>query len=472
MGANEGFARAVVEMKEGANLDRFTSDVKTEIEAITDFPSQTEKAVISQLGRTDFVANVVVTGPSKKTELKAYSEYIKNVLLAAGGIPKVEIDGFSDRQIRIEVSDLTLRQFGLNAADITQTIQRQNIDLPSGSLKTSDRDLLIRFADERKTVRDIAELVIISSTGGGQIKLGDIAKITDQFEVEEEDIVFNGKQAAILKITKTEREDTIEVVNKVREVLAVERKKAPPGVTLVMSKEASSVIRDRLNLLVNNGGQGLVLVFLSLWLFFGFRYSFWVAAGLPVSFLGALAMMLAIGYSINMMTMVGLLIVIGLLMDDAIVIAENIAAERSKGKEPLQAAIDGAQQVFPSVFASFITTSCIMGSLAFLQGDIGQILRVVPVVMLLVLVVSLVEAFLILPSHLYHALEKSDDKEGRVQAFVNRTVDTVGKKVIFPVAILAVKWRYMTMGHSHCSVGHFRRCNGKWFVEICPISRP
>ncbi len=444
--ANEGFASATVEMKEGANLDRFTSDIKTEIEAVTDFPEQTEKPVITQMGRTDFVANVVVSGPKKKTDLKAYAEQIKDALLAAGGIPKVDISGFSDRQIRIEISDLTLRQYGLDVGDIARTIQRQNIDLPAGSLKTSDRDLLVRFADQRKTVQDIGELVVVSSVGGGQIKLGDIAKITDRFEIDEDKIIFNGQKAAVLKITKTEREDTIRVIDRVREVLAIERKKAPPGISLVVSNDISGVVRDRLRLLMTNGGQGLVLVFLTLWLFFGFRYSFWVAAGLPVSFLGALFLMAAIGYSINMLTMVGLLIVIGLLMDDAIVIAENVAAERAKGKGPQEAAIDGTRQVLPSVFASFITTTCIFGSLAFLQGDIGQILKVVPVVMLLVLVVSLVEAFFVLPSHLSHALAKSDMKEGKVQAVVNRFVAMIGEKYVFPLATLAVKWRYMTMG--------------------------
>jgi len=444
--ANEGLARSVIEMQEGSDLDRFTSDVKTEVEAITDFPEQSEKPVISQLGRTDFVASVVITGPKKKTELKVYAEYIKDVLLAAGGIPKVEITGFSDRQIRIEISDLALRQYGLNAGDITRTIQRQNIDLPSGSLKTSNRDLLVRFADQRKTVGEISDLIVISSRGGGQIRLGDIAKITDRFEVDEENIVFNGKQAAILKITKTEREDILNVVDRVHEVLAIERKKAPPGISLVVSNDISIVVRDRLRLLMTNGGQGLVLVFLVLWLFFGFRYSFWVAAGLPVSFLGAIAAMAAIGYSINMLTMVGLLIVIGLLMDDAIVIAENVAAERDKGKAPMEAAVDGTRQVLPSVFASFITTTCIFGSLAFLKGDIGEILKVVPVVMLLVLVVSLVEAFLVLPNHLSHALAKSDAKGGKVQVWVNRKVMRFGEKAIFPAATLAVRWRYLTMG--------------------------
>ncbi len=444
--ANEGFARAVIEMREGAELDRFTSDVKAEIEAITDFPDQVEKPVIKQLGRTDFVASVVVSGPSKKTELKAYAEQLKDTLLRASGIPKVKIKGFSDRQIRIEISDSALRQHGLNASDIANTIRRQNVDLPAGSLKTRDRELLVRFADQRKTVKEISKLIVVSSAGGGEIRLGDIAKITDRFELDEEKTIFNGKIAAILDISKTEAEDTLKVIDKVREVLAAERKKLPPGISLVISNDKSTTVRDRLQLLLTNGGQGLVLVLLVLWLFFGVRYSFWVAAGLPVSFLGAFAMMAFFGFSINMLTMVGLLIVIGLLMDDAIVIAENVAAQRSNGKEPMQAAIDGTRQVFPSVFASFATTTCIFGSLAFLKGDIGQILKVVPMVMLMVLVVSLIEAFLILPHHLGHALEKMGKEEGAVQKYCNSLIKRFAANVVFPAVSWAVRWRYLTMG--------------------------
>ncbi len=444
--ANEGFARAVVKMREGSDLDRFASDVKAEIEAITNFPDQVEKPVIKQLGRTDFVASVVVSGPSKKTELKAYAEELKDKLLRAGGIPKVKIKGFSDRQIRIELSDVALRQHGLNASDIANAIRRQNVDLPAGSLKTQDRELLVRFADQRKTVKDIAKLVVVSSTGGGEIHLGDIATITDRFELDEEKTIFNGKIAAILDISKTEAEDTLNVIARVQEVLAKERMVAPPGISLVVSNDKSTTVRDRLRLLLTNGGQGLVLVLLVLWLFFGVRYSFWVAAGLPVSFLGAFAMMAYFGFTINMLTMVGLLIVIGLLMDDAIVIAENVAAQRAKGKTPMQAAIDGAEQVFPSVFASFITTTCIFGSLAFLKGDIGQILKVVPIVMLMVLVVSLIEAFFILPHHLGHALEKMGKEEGVVQKFCNGWINRFATNVIYPLVSLAVRWRYLTMG--------------------------
>ncbi|NNF79953.1 MAG: efflux RND transporter permease subunit, partial [Rhizobiales bacterium] len=444
--AREGLARATVEMVEGANLDRFTTDVRTEIDAITEFPDQAEDPVVKQLGRTDFVASVAVTGSVGKPDLKAFAEQLKDRMLRFGGIPKVEVKGFSDHQIRIELSDAVIRQYGIAIADVAKAVQRQSLDLPSGSIQTRDQDVLIRFADERKTPADFRDVVVVAGERGGQIKLGDIAKITDRFDLDEAKVLFNGKPAAILDITKTETEDTLKVIDAVNAFLEAERQRTPAGIEMVVTNDVSSIVRDRLNLLLKNGGQGLVLVLLVLWMFFGFRYAFWVAAGLPVSFLGAAVLMVAAGYTINMLTMVGLLIVIGLLMDDAIVIAENVASKRSEGQAPLEAAINGASQVMPSVFASFATTTCIFGSLAFLKGDIGQILKVVPIVMLFVLVISLVEAFLVLPHHLYHALEKADAKPGIVQARVDRIVDWLRVNWVGPAAVAAVRWRYLTVG--------------------------
>ena len=444
--AREGLARAVVEMVEGGNLDRFSTDVRTEIDAITEFPDQAEDPVVKQLGRTDFVASVALTGAASKPDLKAYAEELKDRMLRYGGIPKIEIKGFSDHQIRIELPDGVIRQYGISISDVALAIQRQSLNLPSGSIQAEDQEVLIRFADERKTPDNFRDVVVVAGAGGGQIRLGDIAKITDRFDLDETKVLFNGKPAAILDITKTETEDTLEVIDAVNAFLELERQTSPPGIEVVVTNDVSSIVRDRLQLLLTNGSQGLVLVLLVLWLFFGFRYAFWVAAGLPVSFLGAVALMVTVGYTINMLTMVGLLIVIGLLMDDAIVIAENVATKRLQGKPPLEAAIEGAQQVLPSVLASFATTVCIFGSLAFLKGDIGQILRVVPVVMLFVLVVSLIEAFLILPHHLTHALAKLSGERPRIQKEVDRGVDWLRDRVVGPIAVAAVKWRYLTAG--------------------------
>ena len=444
--ALEGLATAKIEKTDAVTLDRFTADVTNAIDGISDFPENVEKPVVTQLGRTDFVASVAITGPLDRVQLKAYAEQIKDRMGLWGGIPKVEVLGFSDHEIRIELNREQLRAFGVSAADVARAVQRQSLDLPSGSLQTEDRDFLIRYAGERRRADEFRSIVVVSSTSGGQILLGDIATITDRFKFDEARIEFNGKPAAVLSITKTSEQDTLNVINRVNAFLEDARAKAPPGITMTVTNDVSSIVSDRLRLLITNAIQGLSLVFLVLWLFFGLRYSFWVAAGLPVAFAGAFFLMVAVGYSVNMLTMVGLLIVIGLLMDDAIVIAENVATQRATGKSPVDAAIDGASQVLPSVFASFATTACIFGSLAFLKGDIGQILRVVPAVMLFVLIVSLIEAFLILPNHLYHSLEKAGAGQRRVQQAVDRFMDRARERVIVPAARLAVAWRYFTFG--------------------------
>ncbi|MCP4755141.1 MAG: efflux RND transporter permease subunit, partial [Proteobacteria bacterium] len=187
-----------------------------------------------------------------------------------------------------------------------------------------------------------------------------------------------------------------------------ERKIAPPGISLVLSKDVFSVVRDRLKLLFTNGGQGFVLAIMVLWFFFSFRFAFWVAMGLPISFLGSLYFMQLFGYSLNMLTTLGLLISIGLIMDDAIVIAENIATKISKGASALEAAVQGTEEVGMGVLSSFVTTVCMFLPLSFLEGTIGKIIQVMPLVLIITLAVSLVEAFLILPSHMAHSLEHTD----------------------------------------------------------------
>ncbi|MEO0760608.1 MAG: efflux RND transporter permease subunit, partial [Pseudomonadota bacterium] len=380
--ALEGRATAVVEMREGTNLDRFASDVKTEIDGIDDFPDLVEEPIVKQLGRTDFVASVAVSGAMSRPDLKTYAEQVKRRMQAFGGIPKIEISGFAERQFRVEILDATLRQFGLSLQDVATTIQRQNIDLPVGTIQGRDGEILLRFADERRSVEALRDLIIISSEDGGQIRLGDIARIDDRFESDEVKILFDGEPAALLEVTKSAGDDLLSVIGRIEAFLAEERQRAPPGVQFTIVRSPAEVVQDRLSLLVDNGAVGLALVAVTMWLFFGIRYAFWISAGLPVAFVGGIAAMVLLGYSLNMLTMVGLLIVVGLLMDDAIVISESIATKREAGAAPMEAAVAGVQEVAPGVLSSFLTTLCIFGSLAILEGDIGQVLRVVPVVML------------------------------------------------------------------------------------------
>ncbi len=443
--AREGVARAMVEMREGEEYQAFVANVTSEIEAISDLPDRAEPPRIRTLGQTDFVVSVAITGPENRTDLRAYAEQIRTRMLQWGGIPIVDITGFSTRELQIGLNPVALREYGVSVLDVSRAVQAASLDLPAGSLTTGTETLLLRVDEERQSADALAALVIRSAETGGRVQLGDIADISEGFAETDNFVLFDGRPAAILEISKTRSDDSLRIIDTLQDFLAAERQQAPPGIVMEISSDAASVVRERLMLVVVNGLEGLVLVFLVLWLFFGLRFSFWVAMGLPVSFMGGIALMGAVGYSLNLMTTLGLLIVIGLLMDDAIVIAENIARLREKGRNAFEAAVEGAEQVFPNVLASFATTAMIFGSLAFLQGNLGAILRVVPVVMLFVLTISLIEAFLILPHHLVHTLEALPKQAG-ARARVERAMTWLRKRLIGPLVDLTIRWRYATAG--------------------------
>ncbi|MCU7933106.1 MAG: efflux RND transporter permease subunit [Candidatus Thiodiazotropha sp. (ex Codakia rugifera)] len=445
--SREGLGVATAVMLEGAEMTRFLDDVNAEIDAIDDFPEQAELPVIEELGRTEPVISIAVTGPEDPVALKAYVENIKSTLLTRESIAEVTIDGFSDHHIRIEIPDWRLRQYGLSASDIANAVGRHSVSTPAGRLEGEREEILLRFDDQRKQVDEFYDLVVISSSSGATIRLGDIAQITDRFDRDEEKITFNGQRAAILNIAKTRSQDILKVFNTVETFVENENQRAPQGIQLTLTQDRASVVQDRLDMLVRNGAQGLLAVFLVLWLFFSFRYSFWVTMGLPVSFLGALFILPMIGVTINMISMVGLLIGIGLLMDDAIVIAENIASRMAKGDKPLQAAITGVTQVLPGIASSFATTLLVFGSLAFITGDIGQILRIMPMVLIMVISVSLLEAFLILPHHLSHSLAHMKQKQpSRFRQRFEAGFDRFRDKGFGPLLDRAIEYRYMTLG--------------------------
>ena len=449
---SENRARVVAKMAESGSIERFLNDVKTEVEAIDDFPDEAELPIIRQLGTTDLVLSVAVTGPMSVSHLKIFCEQLKERLLRSGEITQVDISGFSDHQIRVEISARTLMQFGLSISAIAEKISTQSLDLPSGIIETRETDVLVRFADERRTIRDLEDLIVLSGDTGAEIRLADIAKITDRFTLKEEKVIFNGKRAGLLQINKTKNQDALRVMQTLTAILEHEQQAAPPGVEFAITQNVSKIVSDRLQLLVVNGVQGLILVFLTMWLFFSLRFSFWVTMGLPVSFLGAIFAMKLIGFTFNMITTVGLLIAIGIIMDDAIVIAENVAAHYSRGKTALQAAVDGVSEVQAGVFSSFLTTILIFGPIAILiEGDIGKVLWVLPVVLILTLSISLVEAFCILPNHLAHALQKLDrEKKSRFRSGFERLIEKIREKVLGPVVDWAVAWRYLFTGFVVC----------------------
>jgi len=447
--ASENLASVVVEMIEGNSITDFLNDIKTEVEAISDFPKEVEDVVVKKLNLTDQVVSVAITGPMSPLHLKAYCEDLKDRLKRLDRISQVEVLGFSDHEFLIEIPFYNMMRLGVSVSDLEVAVASQNLDLPAGSLKTADSDILIRFSEERKTLHDLENLIVISSETGAEIRLGQIAKISDRFKDDEDKILFDKKRAGILQINKTKSEDALRIMDAITQFIEKEEALAPPGVSFNVTQNVSKIVRDRLQMLTKNAVQGLILVFIAMMLFFPFRFSFWVVMGLPISFALTFFFMKQMDLSINMISMVGLLIGLGLLMDDAIVISENIAAHLEKGKNAFEATVDGIFEVAAGVFSSFLTTVFIFGALAFgMAGDIGKVLYVIPVILILTLSISLVEAFLILPNHLSHSIarRKQGAAKNRFRQKMDDGLDFCREKILGPAVDLVINFRYLFIG--------------------------
>ena len=257
-------------------------------------------------------------------------------------------------------------------------------------------------------------------------------------------MLVGDRRAGLLHIKKTANQDTIRVADAVKAFVADERLRQP-NVEILITQDGSTLVSDRLQMLVRNGLQGMLLVFLAMWMFFNIRLSFWVVMSLPVSFLGAFFFMPHLDLTINMMTMVGMLLALGLLMDDGIVIAENIASHRARGKSGMQAAIDGVSEVAAGVLSSFVTTIFVLGPLAFLSGDIGKVLKVIPVILVVVMAVSLVEAFWILPAHLGHSLHH-ERQPGAIRLRFERFIEFLREDLVGRTVDRLLRWRYLWVG--------------------------
>ncbi|MGD9164665.1 MAG: efflux RND transporter permease subunit, partial [Chromatiales bacterium] len=230
--AREGVGTATAVMLEGADMTRFLDDIKSEVDAIDDFPEQTELPVVEELGRTEPVISIAVTGPQDPVALKAYVESLKARLLTREKIAEVSVDGFSEHQIRIEIPEWRLRQYGLSAQEIANAIGRQSVGSPAGRLEGEQEDILLRFDDQRKRIEDFYDLVVISGATGASLRLGDIATISDRFDRDEEKITFNGERAAVINIAKTRSQDILEVLGTVERFVERENREAPQGVQL------------------------------------------------------------------------------------------------------------------------------------------------------------------------------------------------------------------------------------------------
>jgi hydrophobic/amphiphilic exporter-1 (mainly G- bacteria), HAE1 family len=442
--AREGKALMVASILSGSDFQRFINDIKTEVESISDLPELVESIKIREKDRTDGVVSVAVSAPMEFSDLKLYAEQIKDQLLDLSAVNIVNMIGVSKPLIKVEIDKFKANTLGFSVLQIANLIREQNLDFPTGIVRTNSQEILLRIAEKRSTPEQMTAIVIRSSKLGNLVTLGDIAKISYDFEMSENQIFFDDRPAIVLKVEKSKNDDALTIYEQVKSFVDQHNRQSIPQIQLTITQDMSSIVKDRLEMLKVNGLQGIVLVFAVLFLFFGLKLSFWVCMGLPVSFMGGIFLMKLFGMSLNMLSLVGLLMAIGLLMDDAIVISENIAAHYHRHKDALRAAIEGSKEVLPGVISSFLTTLGVFGALGFLDGNLGRTFKVMPIVLLLVMSVSLIEAFWILPRHLVHSFDGVPSK-GLRRWFENKF--SVVQNIILPGLLKScIQNRYLFLG--------------------------
>ena len=444
--AQDNLASATATMQAGGDPLRFLGEIDNEVSAISEFPVRADPPVVREMHRSDAVAAVAVSSDMPAGQLEEYALRLEERIMALPGVADVSIHGMSQRQWQVEVPGEVFGQHGLSARELARRISAQSLDLPLGTLETPERDILLRFTDQRRSLRELEQLVVVSDPAGGELKLGDIATLSEAGEREEEKIRFNGEPALVLEVSKSLRDDSLTVKERLEGLIEAERRRFDDGITLTLTQDKTSIVRDRLQMLVANGVMGLALVALMMSLFFRPRLALWAVLGLPAAFMGAFLVMGLAGLSLNMITLVALLMAIGIVMDDAIVITDNIAAHAGENATPLEAVVAGTRQVLPGVLSSFLTTASVFVPLSFLAGEMGAVLEVLPIVLIAALAASLLEAFWILPHHLKGSVKHlQQGHDSRFRSAFDRRFEHF-RDVVGRLADRAIRFRYALLG--------------------------
>jgi multidrug efflux pump subunit AcrB len=405
----KGVAAITLELEEGTDIVLALNQVKQKVDEFRNLPGDAEDPVVINLSRYEQVARVLIYGPENLHELRKLANTFEQELIRSG-IDKVDINGLPDEEMAIQISNQTLQHLDQSLDDIGERIHELSQDTPAGSFGDQDTATELRSLDQRRQEHEFARLAIIS-TPTQQIRLGDIAVIKRQLKKGGETLTVNGKPAAELVLRRSEFGDSFVAANSLQQWLEQTRPTLPPDVKLHVYDETWQLIEERIWLLIKNGSGGLVLVVAILYLFLSPRVAFWVAFGIPVSFLASLLILYCAGGSINMISLFALIMALGIIVDDAIVVGEDALSHYQTGEAPLLAAEGGARRMFAPVIASSLTTVAAFIPLMLIGGPTGKILFEIPLVVITVIMASVIESFLVLPCHLRHSFLKQSRQE-------------------------------------------------------------
>jgi multidrug efflux pump subunit AcrB len=425
--AAEGFGRVTAEILPGEDVDLVMQDIKAEVDRITTFPEEAEKPIITKAVNRREVISVVVYGNASEKSLREQAEVIREELLAMPEITQVDLRGVRPYEISIEVSEETLQKYGLTLNSIADRIRKASIDLPGGLIKSKGGITLIRTLEKRYTGREYADITVIENPDGTAVRLGDIAVIKDAFEETDQFSRFDGLPAAMVSVFRVGKQKPLEISRVVREYVQDKKKELPGSLSIATWNDFSEIYRSRMNLLLKNAFIGLILIFLVLGLFLQIRLALWVMLGIPVSFLGALFMMPALDVSINMLSLFAFILALGIVVDDAIVVGENIFTHRGMKKPYMRAAVEGCVEVGTPVIFSVLTTVAAFLPLIFVSGTIGKFIKVIPFVVIPILAVSLIESLFVLPSHL--SMGRAINSAGGIIGFTEKVRKAFGGRL-------------------------------------------
>ena len=450
--ANEGSGTVNVEVETGYSVGDLVDDIKTRVDAIDTFPDEAEQPVIREVTNRTQVINLSISGETDELTLKRLGERVRDDLLNIDGITQADLTNARPYEIAIEVSEEDLRRYNLTFDAVANAVRAASLDLPGGSVKTATGEILLRTKGQAYVGREFEELTLLTRPDGSRIELGDVATVVDAFEETDNYSFMDGKPSVMVQVFRVGDQNAVDIVDKVYEYIEYTQPTLPEGIELIAWADAARILKGRMDLLIKNAQTGLLLVFVVLALFLRLRLAFWVSLGIPISFLGTLALMPTMDVSINMISLFSFILVLGIVVDDAIVVGESIFERQQKDREGPNAAIKGTQHVAIPVIFGVLTSVVAFSPMLFVPGYMGKIWRVIPAVIIPTLLFSLVESKFILPFHLSHY---HPPKEGRralpirifngfFDLFVNG-LEWFIQTLYRPALRFALSWRYLTV---------------------------
>jgi multidrug efflux pump subunit AcrB len=443
--SRENFGSVNVEASYGVDVSRVLADVKNAVDRINSFSQGSEKPVIFEQKFRSRTLTIVLYGETDLFNLKTFAENLRDELLAAPEISQVAITGLPNPEISIEVSESDLRRFQLTFNEIASAVASANINISGGKFETIDEEILIRAYGRNYFAKELETIPVRGNPDGTVLYLKDVAKINERWEDIPDKSYYNGHNSIVLSVDKTVDEDILDVANVTKEQIQTFNENNEQ-IKAVLLDDRTTSLKQRLNLLKNNGLIGLALVILTLGFFMNLRLSFWVSVGIPFSFAGMFIIASMVGITINAISTFGMIIVVGILVDDGIVVGENIFAHYERGKSALQSAIDGTLEMIAPVFTSVTTTIIVFLPFFFLEGFMGKFIWHMALVVVASLAFSLVEAFIILPSHLAHSKGLHPHKEDPpIRKKIEKIIHTITHRLYAPSLRFALQHKWVTL---------------------------